>query len=257
MPTNVSYLTYADTENPNDYPETWVAQSICDASPTPSAPWITVPIAEFATIMAAQQAEFAEIRDEENMAALRAVRIKEAWSLAWEHIFKWYDTGGLIRFVSWLIDEKANPTGKAMIDGIRQWVDGVMAVYLFVYKPTIQAGGSVIVDYAADVGDAPFTFTQVIVTCNTPWFTTQPSNESVADNETAEFTAVTDGYPTRTYQWQRSNDGGTTWNDVSGATTQTLSFTAVTADNGAKFRLKTVNNTVSVGYSDIVTLTVS
>src|SRR5882724_1744004 len=58
-----------------------------------------------------------------------------------------------------------------------------------------------------------------------PTITTQPANQTVTAGQTATFTAAATGSPTPTVQWQVSTDGGTTFSNVSGATSTTLSFT--------------------------------
>jgi Zn-finger domain-containing protein len=45
----------------------------------------------------------------------------------------------------------------------------------------------------------------------------------------------TSGNPTPTVQWQVSTDNGSTWNNVSGATSTTYSFTAQSSDNGKQY----------------------
>jgi len=87
-------------------------------------------------------------------------------------------------------------------------------------------------------------------------YSTQPANTSVCVGSTATFTAVVvPGSPT-TYQWQQSTDGGTTWVNISGATTTAYTTAATTvADNGKKFRLI---GTTACGSttSNVATLTV-
>jgi hypothetical protein len=50
------------------------------------------------------------------------------------------------------------------------------------------------------------------------------------------FSAAVTGTPTPTVQWQVSTDGGTNWNNISGATNATLTFTASSSDNGKKYQ---------------------
>src|SRR5262249_35619214 len=58
-----------------------------------------------------------------------------------------------------------------------------------------------------------------------PEVTLQPQSQMVSVGQLASFTANASGQPAPTVQWQVSNDSGTTWIDVSGATAATLSFT--------------------------------
>ena len=71
-----------------------------------------------------------------------------------------------------------------------------------------------------------------------PRITSQPSNDSVAANSTASFSASASGSPTPTVQWQVSTNGGSTWSNASGqtSTSTTYSFTAVPSESGYKYR---------------------
>jgi photosystem II stability/assembly factor-like uncharacterized protein len=63
--------------------------------------------------------------------------------------------------------------------------------------------------------------------------TEQPTNKEICANGNTSFIVEgTSTFPI-TYQWQVSNDGGTTWNNISGATTSvlTLSNVSATANN--------------------------
>ena len=65
---------------------------------------------------------------------------------------------------------------------------------------------------------------------------TQPSNQSVcADPGTVSFTAASSPSGAAV-QWQVSTNGGSSWSNISGATSATYSFTAVTGDNGNQYR---------------------
>jgi Bacterial Ig-like domain (group 3)/Putative Ig domain/Immunoglobulin I-set domain len=85
--------------------------------------------------------------------------------------------------------------------------------------------------------------------------TGQPSDTTVNPGATASFTAAADGYPAPTVQWQVSSDGGSTYTDVPGATSTTLSFTATAAQTGNMYRAVFTNSTGS-GTTHAATLTV-
>lgn len=70
----------------------------------------------------------------------------------------------------------------------------------------------------------------------TPQVTTQPSAQKVTAGQPVTFTAAASGYPVPSIQWQSSSDGGSTWSNVPGATTASLSFTATGEDNGSSYR---------------------
>jgi streptogramin lyase len=93
-----------------------------------------------------------------------------------------------------------------------------------------------------------------------PSITTQPLDQSVTAGQTATFTAAASGTPTPSYQWQRSNDGGTTWANVTagtgGTTTSYTTAATVIGDNAARFRT-VVTNSVNAANSYAARLTVA
>ncbi|HEU4387635.1 MAG TPA: proprotein convertase P-domain-containing protein, partial [Blastocatellia bacterium] len=89
-----------------------------------------------------------------------------------------------------------------------------------------------------------------------PVVTTDPVNQSVCAGSTATFTAGASGSPAPTVQWQVSTDGGTTFNNIGGATSTTLSFTATAPQNGNKYRAA-FTNTCGSATSTAATLTLS
>ncbi|HWE01419.1 MAG TPA: hypothetical protein VG326_03340 [Tepidisphaeraceae bacterium] len=75
-----------------------------------------------------------------------------------------------------------------------------------------------------------------------PGITQNPAGQSVPAGQTATFTAAASGNPTPTVQWQYSGDGGTTYTDLAGSNTTTLSFTAGAAQNGYLYHAVFVNS---------------
>ena len=70
-----------------------------------------------------------------------------------------------------------------------------------------------------------------------PVVTAQPTDQSVGAGGRATFTAAASGNPSPTVQWQNSTDGGSTWSDISGATSTTYTIASVTSsDIGNEFR---------------------
>jgi hypothetical protein len=70
--------------------------------------------------------------------------------------------------------------------------------------------------------------------------TTQPSNQTAASGAaTFSVAATVSPSGTATYQWQKSDDAGTTFANVSGANSATLSLTSLTngADNNDQYRV--------------------
>ena len=69
-----------------------------------------------------------------------------------------------------------------------------------------------------------------------PSITDQPDDVTALVGDEVSFTSTADGTPTPTVQWQVSSDGGSTWNDIPGATEITLSFIAARDQNGNQYR---------------------
>ena len=92
-----------------------------------------------------------------------------------------------------------------------------------------------------------------------PTFPVPPANTIVAQPGTATFTVTAAATPAGpfVYQWQRSDDGGATFTNLSSATGDrfTTPPTSVSADNGAKFRVIAYSHG-GTATSDPVTLTV-
>ena len=100
------------------------------------------------------------------------------------------------------------------------------------------------------------TLTVAAGTASAPTITAQPSSLVVVKNTVVAFTAAATGYPAPTVQWQSSTNGGSTWSNVSGATSTTYQFAAQTADNGFEYRAVFANASGSTA-SNGATLTVS
>ena len=88
-----------------------------------------------------------------------------------------------------------------------------------------------------------------------PVITTQPVSTNVTAGSTASFSASATGTPTPTVQWQVSLDNGTTWNNVTGATTATYNFTTTASENNWQFRA-VFTNVVGTATTNAVNLSV-
>ena len=96
-----------------------------------------------------------------------------------------------------------------------------------------------------------------------PVVTTSPSSDTVDDGSTATFTAAATGYPTPTVQWQKSTNGGTSFADISGATSASYTTPVLTpADDGNRYQAVFTNSagtdtttaaTLTVEYAPIIT----
>ncbi|MDQ0371852.1 YncE family protein [Cellulomonas humilata] len=103
--------------------------------------------------------------------------------------------------------------------------------------------------YVTNAGDgtvSPFTAPSV----------TTPADVSVGPGAAVTFSVTTQGDVTG-LQWERSNDGGTTWSPIPDATEPTYSFTSTLADNGARFRVLASSIVFPGTQSESATLTVT
>lgn len=126
--------------------------------------------------------------------------------------------------------------------------------------------GSVTTDILGVARAAPYSIGayQVPPTASAPTTTTHPGNQACSAGATATFTAAFSGYPTPTYQWQRSTDSGSAWADVTtGAGGTTTSYTTPvttisggSANNGDRYRCVATNASGSA-TSNAATLTVA
>lgn len=86
--------------------------------------------------------------------------------------------------------------------------------------------------------------------------TSQPASVAAATGSDAVFTVAASG-ETLAYQWQRSDDGGSTWMPIAGATADRYTLAAAPASaSGAQFRVAVSGAAGSV-TSDAATLTVA
>jgi predicted secreted protein len=99
------------------------------------------------------------------------------------------------------------------------------------------------------------TITVPITVDKAPAITTNPADDTVLPNTTATFTAAADGFPTPTVQWKVSTNGGSTFTNVPGATSTTLSFTATTGESGNEYQAVFTNSS-NTATTTAATLTV-
>jgi len=111
-----------------------------------------------------------------------------------------------------IVDSAVNVTGA---------FNGLTDGSIFAYK-----GRNLMIKYSAS---------GVTLTDTTAYIITHPSNKTVNLGQSVSFSASVGGYYTAV-QWQVSSDGGSTWNDIPGATTSNLSFTATSSDNGKRYK---------------------
>jgi hypothetical protein len=103
---------------------------------------------------------------------------------------------------------------------------------------------------------APSSTSNQIVPTAPPTISAQPSDSSVTAGQTYSFSATATGSPGPTVQWQASTNGGSTFQNLTGATNNTVTGTAAPADSGKKFRAVFTNST-GTATTNAATLTVT
>ena len=124
-------------------------------------------------------------------------------------------------------------------------------------------GTSRISRYRADLSTTNTSMTPVLqdfqIGCSqasaAPQVTTQPNSKSVCAGSQVSFTSAASGIPSPTVQWQVNSDGST-WSDINGATSATLTLTATSGTNGNQYPAVWTNTTSSVN-SNPATLSVT
>jgi hypothetical protein len=89
-----------------------------------------------------------------------------------------------------------------------------------------------------------------------PQVTLNPKNTSVTAGSSVTLTAAASGTPTPAVQWQSNTGAGTSFTNITGATSTSYTFTAATGENGDQYRAVFTNPANSVTTS-AATLTVT
>jgi hypothetical protein len=85
---------------------------------------------------------------------------------------------------------------------------------------------------------------------------TAPTSQTVSANHSVTFTAAASGTPTPKVQWQVLVKGGSTWTNITGATSASYTFTATAAQTGYQYRAVFTNSLGSLTTA-AATLTVT
>ena len=88
-----------------------------------------------------------------------------------------------------------------------------------------------------------------------PAVTTNPIDAAICAGDPVTFTAAATGTPAPTVQWQVSTNGGTSWAEVPGATSTTLTFNTVATQDGYQYQA-VFTNTCNNATTTAATLTV-
>src|SRR5215207_2603488 len=101
---------------------------------------------------------------------------------------------------------------------------------------------------------------EALAACTAASVATQPASQSITYGDNATFTATGTGDPAPTVQWQRSTDGGNSWDNLPGETNTTLTVTKPgVSQSGNRYWAVFTNtcNGTRTATSDAATLTVN
>ena len=146
------------------------------------------------------------------------------------------------------------------VDGGRTWSDiagATSADYSITNVPLLDFGFEFRAVFTNSAGSDTTDPATLLVNSPAPTVTLQPNSQAVFEGQSVIFTAAANGNPAPTVQWQQSSDGGTTWTDISGATSGTYSITDVPlSDNGFEFEA-VFTNSAGTATTNPATLTVN
>ncbi len=132
----------------------------------------------------------------------------------------------------------------------RRRVPAVLLLLAAIALLALAQAGSAAAQLAGAAGARPLAETA-------PKVTLQPSSTTAEEGTPASFASTASGSPAPTVQWERSTDGGVTFQPIEGATTANYTIAKVTlAETGWKFRAVFKNN-AGTATSKTATLTVT
>lgn len=122
---------------------------------------------------------------------------------------------------------------------------GVTTNTLTVSNPTVGFSGYQYRCQISGICDNPFNSSTATLTVHAPaTITRSPLQAEVCAGTPASFGIAVNSVPAAIYQWQLSTNGGTTWTDIIGATTFSLSLATTTAAmNNNRYRCLVSNST--------------
>jgi hypothetical protein len=110
--------------------------------------------------------------------------------------------------------------------------------------------------YTGTSGQASVTTNPATLTVETaPQVTVQPQNQSVGSGSSVSFSATASGAPAPAVQWQVSTNNGSTFTNITGATTSTYTTTVTAANNGFQYRA-VFTNVAGTAASNAATVTI-
>jgi hypothetical protein len=146
-------------------------------------------------------------------------------------------------------------------DGGSSWSDvaGASADSYELSAPSADNGYQYRAIFTNSAGSATTSAATLTVTAaapSGPVVTSNPVDDTVADGDSASFDATASGSPAPSVQWQLSSDGGESWNNIGGASSDSYSFTSSAGENGYEYRAVFTND-LSSATSSAATLTLA
>jgi hypothetical protein len=116
---------------------------------------------------------------------------------------------------------------------------GTLGNTLEVAATKAKSGYEYYVEYTNSGGKAESKHVTLTVETKPPEIASQPTSTTVTEGESAAFTASATGEPTPTAQWEVSTNGGSSWTEIAGATSSTLTVSGTTTtESGYQYRAK-------------------
>ena len=120
------------------------------------------------------------------------------------------------------------------------WSDTKGGVVEVTFKPTSTGAKEALLRISAvGFGIVPkdIMLTGIGIAATVPSFTAHPQTQTKAEGDNVTFSALAAGAPNPTYQWQYSTDAGTSWNDMAGENSSSLSISSVSRTmDGYRYR---------------------
>ncbi len=136
-------------------------------------------------------------------------------------------------------------------------IAGATSVTLSLSNITASQNGDEYEAVFTNTTGSAFSQAAVLNVNSAPTMTTQPADQTVAEQSNATFMAAAGGYPAATVQWEVSTNGGVSFSNISGATSATLTLNGVSSsESGNQYEAVFTNSFGSI-TSTAATLTVT
>jgi hypothetical protein len=138
------------------------------------------------------------------------------------------------------------------------------SVWSYSWTPTVNGSYTILVRGWDDSGNkeipgnAPASnaiFINIGTVTTPPTIQTHPQSQTVCEGSSVSFSSSVTQTPLPSVQWQVSTNGGTSWSNITGATSPTYTFISSLGDNGKRYRAVWTNSVGStVSNSAVLTV---